>query len=673
MNWFFDINNVWAVPVYPLIAFLLIVLTRSLFRDTNSPLANKHLSMVLTVGATFLGLLHSVGVLNWAMEQHGHGHLERNVAWLEAGNFRFSLGYLLDNMTAMMLFVVTFISLFIQIYTHGYMNHDKGYAKFFGYLALFNFSMLGLVLSTNLFQMYIFWELVGVSSYLLIGFWFHKPSAGAAAIKAFLMNRVGDFGFLVGILALLFFSFQTTGWSWSEYLAADSNHAMLSFASLGEFAELLSAHLNGGWAYATICILIFMGPMAKSAQVPLHTWLPDAMEGPTPISALIHAATMVAAGVYLIGRVYPLFAISDIAMGFVLTIGVATALIGATIALTQTDIKKALAYSTMSQLGYMVAAMGCGAFTAALFHLFTHAFFKALLFLCSARVIHACEDEQDMRKMGGLKSKLPITHLSYLIGTLAISGFPLTSGFFSKDLILEGAEHSTMVNIAGVEFSLPFMILAFTAGMTAFYMFRTYFLTFWGEYRGEAHVHAEDTAMKIPLAVLAVPALGIGYLLSGLVPNMPVFAEYITYGAHGGHHPDSILGFLTAPVAIQSTFIGLTGIFVAYLFYATEQFKNVPKRLSENLLPDMYQLFSNKWYFDEMYQKFVDDVYLVFARASSWFDRAGIDGVANGTGFTVRDSGVALKQLQSGRLQAYIAILFFGLVCLALLMFFGIL
>ncbi|MGE0200847.1 MAG: NADH-quinone oxidoreductase subunit L [Candidatus Melainabacteria bacterium] len=665
MPWFMDVHNVWMVPLYPLAAFILIVLLRSSVlrapEGATGPLANKKTAMALTVGATFLGLLHAVGVLGWLFAQGGHVKpIEFNTTWIQAGDFKLSVGYLLDSMTAMMLFVVTFISLFIQIYTNGYMGHDKGYAKFYAYLALFNFSMLGLVLSTNLFQIYIFWELVGVSSYLLIGFWFTKPSAAAACIKAFLMNRVGDFGFLVGILALLFTSYHAGTWNWHNYLMAHPDQALLSFRALGDVAGALLPVIGAG-GLGIIALLIFMGPMAKSAQVPLHTWLPDAMEGPTPISALIHAATMVAAGVYLIGRAFPLFEASEMAMGVVTTIGVLTALVGATIALTQTDIKKALAYSTMSQLGYMVAAMGVGAFTAGLFHLFTHAFFKALLFLCSGSVIHACEDEQDMRRMGGLFGKLPATAWTYLIGTAAISGFPLMSAFFSKDGILEGAaEHN----------ALAYWILMGVAGLTAFYMFRTFFMTFAGSYRGAAHVHHEDPWMTVPLMVLAVPSLCIGLLLSGLVPGMPAFAAYIIpAGGHAGHVLHSFSQLMN-PVSGLATLMFALGLITAWFFYGTTAGQAIPKAIAEKWAPSLYDLFSHKWYFDEIYQSFVDDAYLVFARFSAWFDRSAIDGIANGTGMNTMSAGLALRQLQSGKLQAYVAIFFFGIVTLSLLMYF---
>jgi len=665
MVWFSDIHHIWVVALYPLMAFFLIVLGRAFGRE-NGIFAKKEVCSALTILATFLGLLHTVlGALPWLLSQPGDAvnAIEQNFAFLQTGDFRLSVGYLLDSMSVMMLFVVTFISLLIQIYTHGYMKHDPGYAKFFGYLALFNFSMLGLVLSSNLFQIYIFWELVGVSSYLLIGFWFTKPSAAAAAVKAFLMNRVGDFGFLFGILGLLYFSYPL----WNAYLSmpAHQDMALLSFRALPDMVAPIMASANhmNPILFTTICILLFMGPMAKSAQLPLHTWLPDAMEGPTPISALIHAATMVAAGVYLIGRAYPIFSHSHEAMSFIALIGTLTAVVAATIALVQYDIKKALAYSTMSQLGFMVAAMGIGAFTAGLFHLFTHAFFKAMLFLCSGSVIHACEDEQDMRQMGGLAGKLPITHLAYLIGTLAISGLLWTSGFWSKDMILAHAkEHAPLISWA----------LSITAGMTSFYMFRTYFLTFLGKYRGSAHVHHEDNFMVLPLLVLAIPSALIGIVMAGLtnvqISMIPAFGQYINFGGAELEHL-SLMQAITSPVGITSLIFGLSGLVLAFLFYMVAP--GIPAGIrNAALVRPVFNFLTRKWYFDDLYQGFVDRVYLAFARGSATFDRNAIDGVVNGAGQTVMGTGTALRELQSGKVQTYIAVMFFSVVTLALLLFY---
>ncbi len=653
-------ENVWMVPLYPLAAFFLIVLIRAFTwnaEDESVRKGTRTLSMLLTIAATLAGLIHTVPLVGALLA----GTLERtefNYPWIQAGAFQLSIGYLVDSMSVMMLLVVTFISLFIQIYTHGYMKHDPGYCKFYAYLALFNFSMLGLVLATNLFQMYIFWELVGVSSYLLIGFWFTKPSAAAAAVKAFLMNRVGDFGLLIGILGLLVFTY---GW-WQQH--ADQ-YVLLSFEGIAALAPEVGLFIPVA-TLTLISILIFMGPMAKSAQVPLHTWLPDAMEGPTPISALIHAATMVAAGVYLVGRVFPLFEMSSTAMAVIAVIGTITAVIAATIAIVQVDIKKALAYSTCSQLGFMVAAMGCGAFAAGLFHLFTHAFFKAMLFLCSGSVIHACEDEQDMRKMGGLFRKLPVTGATYLIGCVAISGLFWTSGFWSKEEILIGA----------VDFSPAiFWTLAVTAGLTAFYMFRSFFMTFGGQYRGETHVHREDPVMWVPLAVLAVPSLAIGYLLTGtdlLGVHIPAFGDMIVPpgvegGAHHAAEHHAAAGALShEAIALISMALGYGGAVLAWLMYAGP-LKALPERVRRMASP-LYIFFTRKWYFDELYGAFVRRVYLVFAEGSAAFDKGIIDGLVNFTGHSVMGTGAALRQLQTGRAQTYVAVIFFGVVVLSLLL-----
>jgi len=445
----------------------------------------------------------------------GHEAYTRTFEWAAAGNFHLDLGYTIDHLSTLMLVIVSTVALLVMIYTDGYMAHDAGYVRFYAYLSLFSSSMLGLVVSANLVQIYIFWELVGMCSYLLIGFWFDRPAAADACQKAFVTNRVGDFGLLLGMLGL--------------YWATGS----FEFHVMGErLSELVSSgHLGAGLA-ALFAVLVFLGPVAKSAQFPLHVWLPDAMEGPTPISALIHAATMVAAGVFLIARMYPVFEHVPAAMTVIAWTGAFTAFLGATIALTQNDIKKGLAYSTISQLGYMVMAMGIGSYTAGLFHLMTHAYFKAMLFLCSGSVIHGMEGvvghdpvlAQDMRVMGGLRKYMPITATTFLIGTLAICGIPPFAGFWSKDEIL-GQAFTANPALWAVGW--------LTAGLTAFYMFRMYFMTFEGEFKGkdesriaqlsqghDSHSHdghrtsphESPLTMTFPLMVLAIPSVAIGLL-----------------------------------------------------------------------------------------------------------------------------------------------------------------
>lgn len=617
-------QTIWFIPIYPLVAFILLVLGRW------AGLLPQKSGVGIVVASTALGLLHTILFLvgnGWP--EHA---IEQSWTWLQAGNLTFSMGYLIDSASMMMLLVVTTVSLLIQVYTHGYMSHDPGYSRFYAYLALFNFSMLSLVLSANLFQMYIFWEMVGVSSYLLIGFWFTRPSAAAAATKAFLMNRVGDFGLLIGILMLLFFT-----WHWWT-------GPILSFTAM-DGAALVALEKAGPVVFALMAILIFMGPMAKSAQIPLHTWLPDAMEGPTPISALIHAATMVAAGVFLIARMYPLFTLSPMAMTVIAWVGGITAFVAATIALTQVDIKKALAYSTMSQLGYMVMAMGIGAYSAGLFHLMTHAYFKAMLFLCSGSVIHGCHDEQDMRKMGGLWKYMPATHITYLIGTIAITGFLPFSGFWSKDEIVASAFNAQ---------PLLFAIAILTAGLTAFYMFRTYFMTFHGEYRGHGHPHESPQVMTLPLIILAIPSVLIGGVLSGYFLGVPGFGHFVHFGEAHHEVPNLVIMGL-------SVLLAWGGALTAWVMYGGLKLID-PNRIAGAFSP-LYSLFWNKWFFDDAYMALAKRAYLPFAAFSAWFDRTVIDGMVGLTASTVSAGGGALRFIQNGRVQTYL-VFFFGAILL---------
>ncbi len=622
------IQNIWLIPIYPLIAFAIIVLGRW------SKILPQKSGAALVVGSTFLGLVHTLLFLS-AWGPH-YEPISVSAPWLHAGSLTLSMGYYIDAAGMLMLLIVTSVSLLIQIYTHGYMYHDPGYSRFYAYLALFNFSMLSLVLSSNLFQMYVFWEMVGVSSYLLIGFWFTRPSAAAAATKAFLMNRIGDFGLLTGILVLLYFT-----WNWWP-------GPVLSFTDMSGAAQV-ALHAAGPVGFTIMALLIFMGPVAKSAQIPLHTWLPDAMEGPTPISALIHAATMVAAGVFLIARMYPVFTISPVAMTVIAWVGGITAFVAATIAITQVDIKKALAYSTMSQLGYMVMAMGIGAYAAGLFHLMTHAFFKAMLFLCSGSVIHGCHDEQDMRKMGGLWKHMPITAATYLVGTIAITGVLPFSGFWSKDEIIG----------ASISQPLLFAIGVVTAGLTAFYMFRTYFMTFHGEYRGHSHPHESPKVMWIPLVALAIPSALIGFALSGQL-GLPSFEHFVHYGVSLVENGPNF-----AVMGLSMSF-AIGGYVLAWLMYGSPKLIS-PERLKTTFSP-LYELLWNKWYFDNAYFWIAKNVYLPFAALSAWFDRTIIDGIVGLTASTVNASGGALRTLQNGRVQSYLMIFFGAILTLAIVL-----
>lgn len=634
----FAVENAWIIPALPLWTFLLIVFGKGFRAYTD-----KKVSMGLTVGATAIGLIFSFLILLWTLN-NDTSHFEKNYIWLNVGNIKLCFGWVIDKLSAVMLMVVTTVSLMVQIYTHEYMNKDQGYNRFYAYLALFNFSMLGLVLSTNLFQMYVFWELVGVSSYLLIGFWFSRPSAASAAKKAFIMNRIGDFGFLAGILGLLFFSFSF----WEA-----SPNVLLSFSSLPTVAPLVLK--NAGMPIFTlICFGLFMGTMAKSAQFPLHTWLPDAMEGPTPISALIHAATMVAAGVYLLARIFSVISLSPIIMNIILWIGAITALISAITAITQPDIKKALAYSTCSQLGFMVMAVGAGAYTAGMFHLVTHAYFKAMLFLCSGAVIHGLSDQQNMQYMGGLRKTMPIVAYTYLIGTFAISGI-LLSGFWSKEEIFSA--------LASSHNWFLLVIAIITAGMTSFYMFRTYFLTFEGEYRGKAHPHKPGLAISIPLILLAIPSVLLGFGLSGELDFIGIksFSQFLNTNEHIIEHSSSLL------IPIISTVVAFGGLFLAAFLYLDKFKAKMPlsvQKITEKI-PTLYKLSYNKFYIDELYRSFAYDVIIRGAKVLSLFDKFIIDGFINIAAIFTSVCGRLLCLFQNGNVQVYLTIMLTGFVVIS--------
>lgn len=631
----------------------------------------KDICMLSSIGAVLIGFFHSVVILSALMP--GNTELngwQYNIDWFTCSNFRLSVGVLVDNVAAMMLLVVTTISLFVQIYTHGYMREDPGYARFYCYLSLFTGSMLGLVVSTNMFQMYAFWELVGVCSYFLIGFWWYKPTAAAACMKAFVVNRVGDFGFLVGILMLLLATKSAWGGGICMLFVSHPEFGGTNLQqALQKAVELGTLHPEFGLAAASLplmAILIFMGPMAKSAQFPLHVWLPDAMEGPTPISALIHAATMVAAGIYLVARAYPIFLNPDgttgsIALAVVAAVGTFTAFMAATIAMSQNDIKRVLAWSTCSQLGYMIAGLGVGAFSAGLFHLFTHAFFKAMLFLGSGAVILGCHHEQDIRKMGGLRSIMPYTWITFLIGTMSISGFPFMSGWFSKDEIITSAMHSN-----------PTIgwILILTAGMTAFYMFRLYFLVFHGNYRGDHKAHEVASVMYIPLLILMIPSIFVGGVLGF---NSNVFLN----GAEGVNSWGSFIFWqhphvekIDAGLMALSTGVAVVGFVISWLMYMAKSI-TFNKELVEKENP-LWKFSYHKWYMDELYGRIVNGFFLpIFNRAWKWTDSVIIDGIVNSTGMMTTATGEVLKHAQTGRGQYYALVIFASVALIAWIAFLG--
>ena len=560
------------------------------------------------------------------------------LTWLHlTGNLTINLGVLIDPISVMMLVVITTVSFMVHIYSLGYMEGERGFARFYAFLSLFSFSMLGLVLATNLFQMYIFWELVGVSSFLLIGYYYEKPSAFSAAKKAFIVTRFADLGFLIGILIL---SFNTGTFDFKEL----TNPQGIAIASMGGAAFMGLSVIT--WAL----IFIFIGGAGKSAMFPLHIWLPDAMEGPTPVSALIHAATMVVAGVYLVARLFPVYALGGPdALHVVAWVGAFTSLFAAVIATTQTDIKRVLAFSTMSQIGYMMLSLGVSGyggeeglgFMASNFHLFTHAMFKALLFLGAGSIIHAVHSN-DMTEMGGLRKYLPITHITFLIACLTISGIPFLSGFFSKDEILVAAFHSNKI-LFGIEF--------FVAGLTAFYMFRLYYNIFWGKDRHYHHTpHEAPLVMTIPLIILAIGSVFSGYLpLHNLVTSDGLgFESHIDY-----------------LIAVPSVLIGLVGILIATVMYKKES--ALPDKVA-GTFKYLYKWAYHKFYIDEVYL-FVTKkiIFNYISRPVAWFDRHIVDGTMNGIAGAVQFASVSIKGLQTGRVQQYAFVFVTGVIALVLI------
>ncbi|WP_337995660.1 NADH-quinone oxidoreductase subunit L [Oleispirillum naphthae] len=566
--------------------------------------------------------------------------------WIHVGTFNVSWALKVDTLTAVMLFTVTMISALVHIYSIGYMSHDPSVPRFMSYLSLFTFFMLMLVTADNLVQMFFGWEGVGLSSYLLIGFWSDRPSANAAAIKAFVVNRVGDFGFMLGIAGI--------------YLSFDSAHLDTIFAAAPAMAGQ-SLHLFGMDLplITTLCLLLFLGAMGKSAQIGLHTWLPDAMEGPTPVSALIHAATMVTAGVFMVARMSPLFELSEAALSTVAFIGATTAIFAATVACTQNDIKKVIAYSTCSQLGYMFFALGVGAYPAAIFHLMTHAFFKAMLFLGAGSVIHAMSDEQDMRRMGGIWKNIKVTYAIMWIGSLSLAGLPVFAGYYSKDMILEAAwgAHSAIGQYA-------FWMGAAAALLTAFYSWRLLFMTFHGAPRADekvmAHIHESPLVMLIPLGLLAVGAVFAG--MAGYDAFVGEDRMHFWKAALAVVGPDPIEAahHVGEAVKLLPVVIALVGIGVAYAFYMARP--AWPGRLAA-MLPGVYRLLLNKWYFDEAYEALFIRPAFALGRIL-WkqgdvgiIDRLGPDGVS----WAARQVARRTARLQSGYVYHYAFAMIIGL------------
>jgi NADH-quinone oxidoreductase subunit L len=615
------------IPFLPFAAFLVLALGGHWIRD------RAHLVAVPAVfGSLLLSILAFLHVLN------GHHTSIPLYTWLTSGDLRIELGIHVDRLSAAMLLLVTTVSALVHVYTIGYMRGDRGYARFFANIALFTFSMLMLVLADNFLQLFVFWEAVGLCSYLLIAHWYERDSARAAATKAFLVNRVGDFGFLLGVLLVL-----------ATFGSLEYRHVFAQAADVaGQTLNILKP-VGGEWQVNTltlICLLLFVGAVGKSAQFPLHVWLPDAMEGPTPISALIHAATMVTAGVFMVARLSPLYNLSPDAMAVVATVGAITMVLGATIALTQFDIKRVVAYSTVSQLGYMVMACGLGAYSAGMYHLLTHGAFKALLFLGCGSVILALHHEQDMRRMGGLKDDLPITYWTFVVGSLALAGFPLTAGFFSKDDILVSAW------TAGGLGPLFAILGIATAFLTAFYSFRLVFVTFWGTRHADGHghherVHEPPGVVTMPLLVLAALSILTGYF------GIPEFL-YPVFGtpAGGESHADAPhAGPAATAIMAAATLAGLGGIALAYVFYVRSP--GLPARVAEQWRT-LYRLSFHKWFFDELYDRTIVRPTVAFAQGL-WrrVDVAVIDGAVNGTARAIAWWAWFLRLVQSGQTQHY--------------------
>ena len=601
--------------------------------------------LLLIVATWVLGMVVSYEALTGGFGEHGAGITL--YTWIPAGAFQVELGLFVDQLTACLLIVVTTIGMLVHLYSVGYMAHDPGRWRFFAYLNLFMFSMLLLVLGDSWLTVFAAWELVGLSSYLLIGFWYPRWSAALAAKKAFIVNRVGDVGFALGIMLI---------WASTGTL------------NIRESFEVL-ATIESELLIAAIALLVFGGAVGKSAQFPLHVWLPDAMEGPTPVSALIHAATMVNAGVYLVARANPIFAEVPGVMVIVAAIGIFTAILAASIAFTQTDIKRVLAYSTLSQLGYMFAALGVGAFIAAIFHLMAHGFFKGLLFLGSGSVIHAVHEEQDMNNMGGLWRKIPITHWTMLIGTLAIAGIPPLAGFFSKDEIL------------GESFKFGFYWVWFigfvVAAMTAFYMWRLMGKTFYGEPSAYAKriwdkIHESTWTMTLPLVLLAIPSVLLGLALGTPLGDStikhwlkPVFEESEKM-LHGEAKPYALFG-IDGVLILASVAIATLGLVVGIWLFGAFRRAGKPERVAaitnaNGATRFLYRASLNKWWFDELNHLLFIVIGGRVAGAMWWFDRVVVDGTVNGIGRLTVDAGRGLRRVQTGRVQNYALGIAIGLI-----------
>ena len=647
-----SIYSYLVVPLLPLIAsFIVGILGRKL---------PEFFASSMTISSVFISFLLSCMTLNETL--NGLILNQTIYQWLLTGHYQFEVGFLIDNLTAMMMVVVTFVSLMVHIYTMGYMKGDPGYRRFFSYISLFTFSMLMLVMSNNFMQLFFGWEAVGLVSYLLIGFWFEKPTAIYANLKAFLVNRVGDFGFILGIAMILY-------WTGSlDYATVFKNVGVISAHTMQLFGQPVSV-------ITVICILLFIGAMGKSAQVPLHVWLPDSMEGPTPISALIHAATMVTAGIFMVSRTSPLFELSDTALSFVMIIGAITALFMGLLGIIQNDIKRVIAYSTLSQLGYMTVALGASAYSVAMFHLMTHAFFKALLFLGAGSVIIGMHHDQNIQHMGNLRKYMPITWVTFLIGSLALIGTPLFSGFYSKDSLIEAVKLSDLAGSSFAYFSVLIGVF-----VTAFYSFRLYFLVFHGKEkwriqklaRHDDHHHSlspkdnpheSSLSITLPLVLLAIPSVVIGYItiepmLFGSFFTKSIFlnSEVHPTMGHLSHHFHEIyhgpFGMALHSIISLPFLFASSGVLLAYYCYQINL--NLPKFVFSRT-QGIYRILENKYGFDTFNEKF-------FALGSRFLgekfwqigDMKIIDGwLVNGTARSIGKLSEKIRVIQSGYIYHY--------------------
>jgi NADH-quinone oxidoreductase subunit L len=647
------------IPLAPLLGAILAGLFGKLIGR-----AGAHWVTILGVAASFL-----MSLLVWQDVEAGNTWNGTVYTWLQSGGLKMEVGFLIDKLTVMMMLVVTFVSLMVHIYTVGYMAEDPGYQRFFSYISLFTFSMLMLVMSNNFVQLFFGWEAVGLVSYLLIGFWYTRPTAIYANLKAFLVNRVGDFGFLLGIGLIAAYAGSL------DYQTVFAQREVLAATSI----ELFDAT---PWSLVTaICICLFIGAMGKSAQVPLHVWLPDSMEGPTPISALIHAATMVTAGIFMVTRMSPLFELSDTALNLVLVIGAVTALFMGFLGIIQNDIKRVVAYSTLSQLGYMTVALGASAYSVAVFHLMTHAFFKALLFLAAGSVIIGCHHNQDIRYMGGLRKHMPITWITSLIGSLALIGTPFLSGFYSKDSIIEAVALS---HLPGAGFA-HFAVLA-GVFVTAFYSFRMYFLVFHGKERYDQQPHDEHEddhhhddhhgagtphespwVVTLPLVLLAIPSVVIGFLtISGMLHGGwfgdAVFIDVEHHPAleEMGHEFHGPVAMALHGVTTLPFWLALGGVALAWFLYMKRT--DLPAKIGVALKP-LHTLLDNKYYFDRFNEiVFAGGARLIGRGLWRGGDVALIDGIVNGSAHLVRMIASAARQLQRGHIYQYAASMLVGVL-----------